>query len=590
MDKMRPARHSAPEPLDPSVPRDEVHLAHRVVEERLIAMHFQPIVDVRDRTVFAQESLCRPLSSSQFKSAQDLVSAAVRAGRIGELGRLLRAEAVKNCPNWPLFLNIEPNEFDQGWLVRPDDPVFRHRLPIYLEITETAPIKFFDQCHSVLAELRKKGVLLAIDDLGAGFSNLKYIAELEPDMVKLDRELVHGVRHGSREFGLLQGITRLCHEMRAEVVAEGVETPEELDAVVRAGVDYCQGYLLARPAYRPPAITWPDLRCAAREPELQTDPASLESEIDEEPLTPSGTAASNGQESSEDKIIEDLELRLQGVRGNLARSEELRRALSKRVRFLSPGTSGASASGTRPRPASSVSPSHQPLNSVPAHTEDSAGSRDRPTPEISAVDPRRIPLAAAVPLSFLVGALVVLLLPLGRDPLIPPVGLRTHPDSAESTSATASGPRVEPTTRPDRPADAALEDVKSGEEPEADPGEPPDVRATTQIEAQIGAWALAWMEHRSEDYLSFYSLDFRPSDGLRREAWEAQRRERVGRRRPISVILRDPAVSLSGAEAAQVTFLQSYESDTYRDQVKKTLALVLEGGEWKIVEERVEAP
>jgi EAL domain-containing protein (putative c-di-GMP-specific phosphodiesterase class I) len=581
---MRLARHAAPEPLDHSVPLDEVHLAHRVVEERLIAMHFQPIVDIRHRRVFAQEALCRPLSSSRFESPQNLVSAAVRAGRIGELGRLQRAKAVKNCPNWPLFLNVEPNEFDQGWLVRPDDPVFRHRLPIYLEITETAPIKFFDQCHSVLGELRKKGVLLAIDDLGAGFSNLKYIAELEPDMVKLDRQLVHGVRPGSREFGLLQGITRLCHEMRAEVVAEGVETPEELDAVVRAGVDYCQGYLLARPASRPSEIKWPDSRCAAGEPEPRIDRSSPEEEMGKEPSTTGRTAASNGHESSAHEIIEDLELRLQGVRGNLARSEEMRRALSKRVRFLSPGNAG-----TRPRPASSASPAHHPLKAGPVRAEDPAEPPDRPAPEIPALDLRRIPLAAAVPLSFLLGALVVLLLPLGGDSHLPLAGLEIQPDSAQSTSPTASDQRAELTTPPARPTDAAREDVGLGEEAEADPGERLHVQAATQIEAQIGAWALAWMEHRSEDYLSFYSRDFQPSGGLRREAWEEQRRERVGRRGPISVMLRDPAVSLLGAEAARVTFLQSYESETYRDQVIKTLALVWEGGEWRIVEERVEA-
>ena len=111
---------------------------------------------------------------------------------------------------------------------------------------------------------------------------------------------------------------------------------------------------------------------------------------------------------------------------------------------------------------------------------------------------------------------------------------------------------------------------------------------TTQIEERIGAWARAWMEHRAEDYLAFYSRDFRPPDDLPREAWEEQRRERVGRPGAISVSVDSPAVSLPGGESARVTFLQSYESGTYRDQVIKTLALVREDGEWKIAEERVE--
>ncbi len=61
-----------------------------------------------------------------------------------------------------------------------------------VEITESVPIKYFSQCHWVLAEIRQKGISLAIDDLGAGFSNLKYISDLQPEIVKLDRELIVG--------------------------------------------------------------------------------------------------------------------------------------------------------------------------------------------------------------------------------------------------------------------------------------------------------------------------------------------------------------------------------------------------------------
>ena len=99
---------------------------------------------------------------------------------------------------------------------------------------------------------------LVVDDLGAGYSNLKYIADLNPRVVKLDRDLIAGLTRDSRLFKLVSAIVRLCTELDAKVVAEGIETATELDAVVAAGARYGQGYLLARPAFPPPDITWPD--------------------------------------------------------------------------------------------------------------------------------------------------------------------------------------------------------------------------------------------------------------------------------------------------------------------------------------------
>ena len=224
---------------------------HEVVEKGLLRVVFQPIVDLGSGTIFGYEALAR-CTSPEIEHTTDLFRAAVRAGRIGELGRTLRAMAIKECPDANLFFNVQPNEFEHGWLVRPDDAIFRHKRQVYLEITESVPISHFEQCHAVLSEVRRKGALLAIDDLGAGFSNLKYIADLAPDIVKLDREMIAGVDPGSRGARLLSSIVDLCREMGAKLVAEGVETKDELDTVSLAGADFGQGYFLARPASTPP--------------------------------------------------------------------------------------------------------------------------------------------------------------------------------------------------------------------------------------------------------------------------------------------------------------------------------------------------
>jgi len=116
------------------------------------------------------------------------------------------------------------------------------------------PLSHFSLCRSVLREVNGKGILLAVDDLGAGYSNLRYIADLAPAIVKLDRHLVSGLIHESRLHKLVRAIVRLCADLGAEVVAEGIETESELNAVRDANVRYGQGYLFARPAPTPPPI------------------------------------------------------------------------------------------------------------------------------------------------------------------------------------------------------------------------------------------------------------------------------------------------------------------------------------------------
>lgn len=217
---------------------------------------FQPIVDLRTQKVFAYEALART-KSPDFDGPMSLFAAAVAEGVTGELGRVLRGLALDGCTNHPLFLNIHPAELNEKWVVQPDDPVFRHSEDVFLEITEAVPLSHFRLCKDMLNEVRGRGVHLVVDDLGAGYSNLKYIADLYPRVVKLDRGLVAGLTRDSRLFKLVSAIVRLCGELDAKVVAEGIETEVELDAVIAAGARYAQGFLLARPAFPPPDAHWP---------------------------------------------------------------------------------------------------------------------------------------------------------------------------------------------------------------------------------------------------------------------------------------------------------------------------------------------
>lgn len=216
-----------------------------------LSVVFQPIVDLETGTTFAYEALVRS-SSPDFQGPPALFVEAIKAEVCGALGRVIRELAVAGCPGYPLFLNIHPNEFCEGWLVQPDDPIFSHEPGVFLEITESVPLSHFEFCTSVLEEIRSKGLYLAVDDLGAGYSNLRYISDLAPEIVKLDRALIAALHRDRRRRQLVTALVGLCKDLGAEVVGEGIETVDELIAVRATGVRFGQGYVLARPGNPPP--------------------------------------------------------------------------------------------------------------------------------------------------------------------------------------------------------------------------------------------------------------------------------------------------------------------------------------------------
>ena len=237
--------------------RDSFLALDGLVRADELSVVFQPIVSMHNGELFAYEALVR-CTRKEVSSPPVLFERAVSAGCVGRLGHMVREIAVPLASGIPLFLNVHPLELEEAWLVRPDDPIYSHDNDVYLEITESVPLTHFRLCQSILREIRGKGIYLVVDDLGAGYSNLKYIADLSPRVVKLDRELVAGLTRASRLHRLVSSIVLLCEDLGASVVAEGIETPEELFAVRDAGVHYGQGYLLARPEHPPPPIHWPD--------------------------------------------------------------------------------------------------------------------------------------------------------------------------------------------------------------------------------------------------------------------------------------------------------------------------------------------
>lgn len=228
----------------------------RLVAGGEVGFELQPIVDLATGRAFAHEALVR-CGHPECGSPRQLFDAALLQGCAGALGRAVRNAAIRTHPDQTLFLNVHPHELREGWLLEPEEPIYRHAPGVYLEITESVPLTQLAESREVLRRIRERGVHIVIDDLGAGYSNLRYIADFNPSLVKLDRTLVRGLDRSSRMFRLVAAIVVMADSLDAEVVAEGIETEEELLAVRDAGVQFGQGYLLARPAFPAPEVYWP---------------------------------------------------------------------------------------------------------------------------------------------------------------------------------------------------------------------------------------------------------------------------------------------------------------------------------------------
>jgi EAL domain-containing protein (putative c-di-GMP-specific phosphodiesterase class I) len=141
-------------------------------------------------------------------------------------------------------------------LYSPAAPLSKIAGRVVLEITERAALDEVRDAAQRVAKLRKMGFRIAVDDLGAGYAGLTSFAQLEPEVVKFDMSLVRGLHENETKWKLIQSMAALFGEMGLIVIAEGVETACERDALVTAGCDLFQGFLFGKPGNPFPAVTW----------------------------------------------------------------------------------------------------------------------------------------------------------------------------------------------------------------------------------------------------------------------------------------------------------------------------------------------
>jgi EAL domain-containing protein (putative c-di-GMP-specific phosphodiesterase class I) len=214
-------------------------------------MVYQPIVSYSKRNAFGYEALVRS-SEPSMPHPGALFEAAETLKRTEVLGQRIRAKAgdplVQADESLTLFVNLHARDLLDDTLYEPSAPLTKWARRTVLEITERAAIDGIDDIAERIANLRGLGYRIAIDDIGAGYSGLSSFATVQPDFVKLDITLVRGLDSDPVRKRLVQLLAELCSDLGIFVVAEGVETPNERDALIRLGIDLLQGYLFARPA------------------------------------------------------------------------------------------------------------------------------------------------------------------------------------------------------------------------------------------------------------------------------------------------------------------------------------------------------
>jgi diguanylate cyclase (GGDEF)-like protein len=315
----RRTRHYDPE----QVPRDyteqqRAEIRRVLAKPELLISHFQPVVALATGQVVGYEALAR----FQVDPPRPPIAWFMQANGCG-LGPALEAAAIKAAleplgrpPGVHLAINVSPSAVTSRDV---QDVLPKDLTDLVIEITEHEAIRDDDESLSeAIEDLRDRGALVAIDDAGAGYSGLKQLAKLKPDIVKLDRNLIQDIHTDPARMALIESFVRFSNRIGATVCAEGIETPDELAALADLDVQWGQGFFLARPAERWPTVS----EDAADVCRAGLDAALRETSV---PRHPAATAGDRG--------LEHLSARLAGARTR----EDLEAALGLIARELNAG-------------------------------------------------------------------------------------------------------------------------------------------------------------------------------------------------------------------------------------------------------------
>lgn len=221
-----------------------------------IEILFQPQFGVADDVLSGGEALARWNHPKLGRiGAGAMFTIAERADHVAPISQHIAAKALKIAGAWPehlrLSLNITPADLAFGrythYLFDLLDGYGFAPERLTLEVTEQALISDIALAAQSMAEFRSKGIRIALDDFGAGFCNFRYLKVLPLNYLKLDRSMIEGITRDDRDVAVLRAIVAMARALDLEVIAEGIETPEQHCVIADEGCTYYQGFLRAQP-------------------------------------------------------------------------------------------------------------------------------------------------------------------------------------------------------------------------------------------------------------------------------------------------------------------------------------------------------
>ncbi len=247
--------------------RLEAELRRALVGRQLL-LHYQPKVSLRSGAIVGAEALVRWLHPERGMVPPDqFITLAEETGLIDDVGNWVLDEACRQIRAWqemgvpvpPIAVNLSAKQFDPDLPARVQAALAKHGVDpehLRLEITESLLVRGPELVIPIMNDLAARGLALALDDFGTGYSSLAYLKKFPITTLKIDRSFVIGVPGDTNDCAIARAIVTMGQQLRQEIVAEGVETLEQMNFLRDLGCDQLQGYLFSRPV---PAADFADM-------------------------------------------------------------------------------------------------------------------------------------------------------------------------------------------------------------------------------------------------------------------------------------------------------------------------------------------
>lgn len=232
---------------------------NRAIENNEFVIYYQPIMDLKSMKITNSEALIRWKQDEKIILPAEFIPIAKCVGEIISIDNWMLKNACAQCKKWsnlslndiqvsvntsysqlkqPEFAGLVQNILE-SYLIAPEF--------LNLEVTEDEAMEDFESIINVLTELKGMGIKISLDDFGTGYSSLNYVSKLPIDKVKIDRSLITNLEEDYKNTMIIKSIIEMCHSLSIKIVAEGIETENQLKILKDLGCDYIQGYLIGKP-------------------------------------------------------------------------------------------------------------------------------------------------------------------------------------------------------------------------------------------------------------------------------------------------------------------------------------------------------